>query len=64
MCNLAATLYSQEQWKEAEEQFVQVVEVSSTVLGKQYPLTLTNMHNLAATYENQGRWEEAEKLLI
>lgn len=33
-------------------------------LGKQYPLTLINMHNLAATYENQGRWEEAEKLLI
>jgi hypothetical protein len=31
MCNLAATLYSQEQWKEAEEQFVQVVEMSSTV---------------------------------
>ena len=50
--------------KEAEELFMQVMETSSRVLGKEHPSTLTRMANLASTYRNQGRWKEAEELEV
>ena len=49
---------------EAEKLFVQVMETSKTVLGPEYPSTLTSMGNLASTYRNQGRWTEAEKQVM
>ena len=49
-------------WTEAEQLFVQVMEIRKTKLGTDDRDTLTSMSNLASTYSNQGRWEEAEKL--
>ena len=62
MGNLASTYWNQEQWKEAEELEVQVMQTSLRVLGEEHPSTLTIMANLASTYRNQGRWKEAEEL--
>ena len=50
--------------KEAEELFVQVIEISKRVLGEEHPHTLTIMANLASTYWDQGRWKEAEELEV
>jgi hypothetical protein len=52
MGNLASTYTNQGWWKEAEELFVQVMEMSSSVLGKEHPDTLTSMANLALTFWN------------
>jgi hypothetical protein len=42
--NLASTYWNQEQWKEAEELGVQVIETSLRVLGKEHPDTLTSSY--------------------
>jgi tetratricopeptide (TPR) repeat protein len=55
-------LYSDGQYKAAEELEVQVMETRKKVLGDEHADTLTSMANLAATYSNQGRWREAEEL--
>ena len=61
--NTISTVYFYEgRSKEAEELYVQVMETSSRVLGKEHPDTLISMANLASTYRNQGRWKEAEEL--
>jgi tetratricopeptide (TPR) repeat protein len=60
----ALTLYSDGRYNEAEELFVQVMETSSMVLGKEHPVTLTSISNLASTYREQGRWKEAEELEV
>ncbi|KAL5392945.1 hypothetical protein DPSP01_000636 [Paraphaeosphaeria sporulosa] len=57
-------LYSDGRYKEAEELFVQVMEMSKRVLGEEHPDTLLSMGNLASTYRNQGRWKEAEELSV
>ncbi len=62
MANLASTYRNQGPWREAEELFVRVMEVSLRVLEQEHPSTLTSMANLASTYRNQGRWKEAEEL--
>jgi hypothetical protein len=51
MANLALTYSNQRRWKEAEELGVQVMEMSSRVLGE-HTSTLTSMANLALTYNN------------
>ncbi|KAF1357717.1 kinesin light chain 3 [Lizonia empirigonia] len=58
----AMALYSDGQYKGAEELDVQVMEARKRVLGDEHPDTLSSMANLAATYRNQGRWAEAEEL--
>jgi len=40
------------------------MEMSSSVLGKEYPDMLTSMANLASTFWNQGWWKEAEELEV
>jgi tetratricopeptide (TPR) repeat protein len=64
MANLASTYRNQGRWKEAEELFVQVMEMSSRELGAEHPDTLRSMANLASTFGNQGRWKEAEELFV
>jgi tetratricopeptide (TPR) repeat protein len=60
----AMALYSDGQYKGAEELQVQVMQITKRVLGDKHPDTLTNMANLALTYVGQGRWKEAEKLEV
>ncbi|KAH6612769.1 kinesin light chain [Boeremia exigua] len=60
----ATALYSDGQYKGAEELFVQVMETRKRVLGDEHPDTLTSIANLASTYWNQGRWKEAEELEV
>jgi len=61
--NLLGQVYNEEgRWKEAEELFVQAMETSEKLLGRENPSTLTSMANLAPTYRNQGRLREAEEL--
>jgi tetratricopeptide (TPR) repeat protein len=58
----AMTLYSDGQYKGAEELFVQVMETRKKALGDDHHNTLNAMANLASTYSEQGRWKEAEEL--
>ncbi|KAF2008718.1 kinesin light chain [Aaosphaeria arxii CBS 175.79] len=58
----AMTLFSDGQYNEAEQLFVQVMETRKRVLGQEHPGTLTSVASLASTYRNQGRWKEAEEL--
>ncbi|KAF2180563.1 hypothetical protein K469DRAFT_440296, partial [Zopfia rhizophila CBS 207.26] len=57
-------LYSDGQYNEAEELFVQVMETFKRMLGEKHLDTLAGMCNLASTYRNQGRWKEAEELKL
>jgi tetratricopeptide (TPR) repeat protein len=60
----AMALYSDGQYKAAEELQVEVMETSKRVLGNEHPSTLTSIANLASTYSNQGRWGKAEELQV
>jgi tetratricopeptide (TPR) repeat protein len=60
----AMTLYTDGQYKRAEELQVQVMQITKRVLGDEHPSTLTSMGNLALTYESQGRWKDAEELQV
>jgi hypothetical protein len=60
MSNLALTYTNQGRWKEAEELFVQVIETSLRVLGKEHPDTLTSMANLHI----RGTWPMLQCKLI
>ncbi|KAH8724736.1 kinesin light chain [Phaeosphaeriaceae sp. PMI808] len=60
----AETLYSDGRYKEAEELFVQVMQMRKRVLGDKHPYTLASMSNLALTHKDQGRWKEAEELEV
>ena len=62
--NIGLVYYYEGRSKEAEELFVQVMEIRKRVLGEEHPDTLTSMANLASTYRNQGRWKEAEELFV
>ncbi|KAJ5827894.1 hypothetical protein N7447_004657 [Penicillium robsamsonii] len=76
MANLASTFRNQGRWgkrssslkqgrwKEAEQLFMQVIEISKAKLGADHPHTLSSMANLASTFRNQGRWGEAEQLFV
>jgi tetratricopeptide (TPR) repeat protein len=59
---VAGCLYKDGRYKEAEPWYMQMIEMSKTVLGEEHSETLTSMGNLALTYRNQGRWKEAEEL--
>ncbi|KXX75211.1 Kinesin light chain [Madurella mycetomatis] len=54
----------QGRWKDAEEYFMQAINIQKEVLGDEWPDTLTSMGNLALMYWNQGRWKEAEILEV
>ncbi|ETN44018.1 uncharacterized protein HMPREF1541_10883 [Cyphellophora europaea CBS 101466] len=63
MNNLASTFGNQGRWREAEELFMQVMEISVRVLGKEHPDTLTCMNNLAHTLKHTRSLGEAMELL-
>ena len=52
--NLALTFQNQGQWKEANELFLQVMEMKKGELSQVHPTTLTSMVSLASTVWNQG----------
>ena len=51
-------------WKNAEQLYIQMMDIRKKLLGAEHPDTLTSMGNLALTYKNQGRWNEAEQLQV
>lgn len=53
----------EEQWKEAEELELQVMEMRKRVLGPEHPVTLTAMGNLAFTLQSQSRDQKALLLM-
>lgn len=63
MNSLALTYWNQGRWKDAEELFLQALEVHIRVLGEWHPNTLINMSNLALVFKYEKRWNEAEDLL-
>ncbi|SLM38770.1 violaceus kinesin [Lasallia pustulata] len=60
--DLAATYHQQGRSKEAEEIYVEVLELRKEVLGEKHPDTIHSMADLAATYHQQGRSKEAEEI--
>lgn len=58
-----AVTYSQEKcWHKSEKLNVKVIETRTTVLGKEFPDTLTSIICLFVTYSHQGQLEKAKKL--
>ncbi len=62
MGNLAALYVAQGRW-EAEELFVETLELRRKALGEEHDSTLTTMNNLGSFYKELGRYDEAEALL-
>ncbi|KAF2995197.1 hypothetical protein E8E13_000675 [Curvularia kusanoi] len=60
----AMALYSNGQYKAAEELDVQVMEARKRALGDEHPDTLYSIDDLALTYLKQGRWDKAEELQV
>ncbi|KAF1834875.1 HET-domain-containing protein, partial [Decorospora gaudefroyi] len=60
----ATALFSEGQYEEAEDLFVEVMQTSKRVLTDEHPSTLGSMANLASTYMHEGRWKEAEELQV
>lgn len=63
MANLASTLWSTRQWKEAEDMEMRVMETRQRLLRHQHPATLTAINNLMFTLKSQSRNEEAISLM-
>ncbi|KAF7169684.1 hypothetical protein CNMCM6106_004524 [Aspergillus hiratsukae] len=57
-------LFCDGRYKEAEYQFLRVLNIQKQELGPEHPETLISMSNLASTYWSQGRWKEAEELEV
>jgi hypothetical protein len=55
MSSLAGVLRSQCKYEQAEEMHRREFRLSETVLGKEYPDTLTSMSNLVGTAERSGQ---------
>jgi hypothetical protein len=54
--NLASVLSDQGKYEQAEEMHRQALGLSETVLGEEYPFTLTSMNNLATVLRDQGKY--------
>ena len=55
MEKLAFTYKKEEQWKNAEDLFLQVIQTRKRVQGMDHPDTLSSITNLASTYVDEGR---------
>ena len=53
--NFALVMTESGDWKNAEQLFVQAIDMRKKLLGAEHPDTLTSMANLAIAYRNQGR---------
>ncbi|KAJ5149701.1 hypothetical protein N7448_001279 [Penicillium atrosanguineum] len=63
--SMVAKIYWLEgRWQQAEQLFMEVLEIRKAKLGETHLDTLTSITNLAATYRKQCRWEEAEQLQV
>ena len=61
---LASMFGCQGRWKEAEELYLQVIEIRKRVLGVGHRHTLATMEKLASNYKTQGHSKEAEEVLL
>jgi tetratricopeptide (TPR) repeat protein len=64
MASLAATYHQQGRSDQAEEIFVNILELRKEVLDEKHPDTIKSMASLAAIYHQQGRSDKAEKIEI
>jgi hypothetical protein len=64
MASLATTYHQQGRSTEAEQIYVDVLELRKEVLGERHPDTIWSMAELAATYHQQGQSKEAEELEV
>lgn len=62
MSNLASGAQHSEQGR-AGGRDRQTLRLCKTVLGKEHPLTLTNMGNLASVLSDQGKYEQTEEFV-
>ena len=62
--NFALVLGDNGDLDNAEQLWIQVMDMRKKLLGGIHPETLNSMANLASTYRNQGRWNETEELDI
>jgi tetratricopeptide (TPR) repeat protein len=59
---LLSGLYSQRgRWKQAEELYLETIDVLATIFDSKHPSTLTAMANAAACFSAQQEWRKAEK---
>jgi len=61
--NLGMTLWREERYKEAEEEFTFALEKKVAAYGKEHPSTLLTMGNLSSALRGQKRWASAENLI-
>jgi tetratricopeptide (TPR) repeat protein len=59
---LGLSLHDAGQYAEAEPLYKRALEIREKALGKDHPLTATNLNNLAGLYDSQGKYAEAEPL--
>ena len=62
MNNLAAVLWNQGKYKEAEAIHRQALGLREKVLGREHLETLARKNNLAMVLQSQGKYEEAEAI--
>lgn len=63
MGNFALMLFSNGQWKEAEELETQVMETRKTTPAPDDPDTLISMHDIASNWKSQSRHRDALVLI-
>jgi hypothetical protein len=63
VANLASTLWSQMQWKDAEDMEVQVMEMRQRVLGHEHPDTLMAIGSVSFSLMSQSCNKEAISLM-
>ncbi|EXU95839.1 kinesin light chain-like protein [Metarhizium robertsii] len=61
---VAGFLCDEGRWREAEPHQQDAVNLRTSLLGEQHPLTLASMTNLASIFGNQGQWNKAESIEV
>ena len=62
MRSLASALDDEGRFADAQELYLETLELDRRILGPEHPETLRVMHRLALTLQEQGRFAESEKL--
>jgi len=64
MITLGADYFAQGRYEEAEEIFLETVELRTRINGEEHQETLLAIVNVAMTLHKQGRYEEAEQMYL